>query len=87
MAGIASLRKTSGPRQRTSVNNRNAMLAGIKKGNTTLNKVRRPSEVGKDASPKKKEQSAAITAILSNRAKIAGDSDSTDDSSDSEISF
>ena len=82
-AGLTSLRKTSGPRQRASISNRNAMLAGIKKGNTTLNKVRRPSQI----EPKQKEQSAAITAILSNRAKIAGDSDSSDDSSDSEISF
>jgi hypothetical protein len=63
------------------------MLAGIKKGNTALKKVRRPSESGNDAPPKQKEQSAAIAAILSNRAKIAGDSDSSDDSSDSEISF
>jgi hypothetical protein len=80
------LRKTSGPKQRASVNNRNMMLAGIKKGNVTLNKVRRPSEMRPSEMPKK-EQNAAITAILSNRAKIAGSDSDDSDSDESEISF
>ena len=86
-SGVGQLKKTGGPKQRASVSNRNALLAGIRKGDVNLQKVRRPSEIRPSEVPQKK-QHAAISAILANRAKVAGsDSDDDSDSDESEISF
>jgi hypothetical protein len=60
---------------------RNALLGAIKKGNIDLKKV----ELDSIQKPKESEQNVAIAAILANRSKIAGDSDS-DDSEDSSFS-
>jgi len=57
-------------------------MSAIKQGAGGLKKA----EAGASAVPK--QQNAAIAAILSNRAKIAGsDSDSSEDDSDSDISL
>ena len=80
------LKKTGGPKQRASVSNRNALLAGIRKGDVQLNKVRRPSELRPSEMPQK-EQHAAISAILANRAKVAGSDSDESESDESEISF